>query len=114
MPRKACVDAPGAMDHTIVRVIERWRIFSDNQDRETFIQRLWNIVTESETLCFTWTLMPNYNHILLRTSPPPLTTAMGSAEGGFDWAYTSSVNCCNSTIRRGGLLINTWPPARRA
>jgi len=35
MPRKARIDAPGALHHIIVRGIERRRIFSDDQDRQT-------------------------------------------------------------------------------
>ena len=32
MPRKARIDAPGALHHIIVRGIERRRIFSDDGD----------------------------------------------------------------------------------
>jgi hypothetical protein len=38
MPRKARIDAPGALHHIIVRGIERRRIFLDNQDRDNFIE----------------------------------------------------------------------------
>ena len=40
MPRKARTDAPGALHHIIVREIERRRIFSDDQDRDNFLERL--------------------------------------------------------------------------
>ena len=59
MPRKARIDAPGALHHIIVRGIERRRIFSDDQDRDNFIERLGDIVTETETYCFAWALIPN-------------------------------------------------------
>jgi len=60
MPRKARIDALGALHHIIVRGIERRRIFSDDQDRDNFVERLGNIVTESQTVCFAWALIPNH------------------------------------------------------
>ncbi len=45
MPRKARINAPGALHHIIVRGIERRRIFSDDQDRDNFVERLGDIVT---------------------------------------------------------------------
>jgi len=49
MPRKARIDAPGGLLHIIVRGIERQRIFSDDQDKDNFIERLGDIVTETKT-----------------------------------------------------------------
>ncbi len=78
MLRQARIDAPGALHHIIVRGIERRRIFSDGQDRDNFIERLGDIVTETKTSCFAWALIPNHNHvhILLRTGETPLATIM--------------------------------------
>jgi REP-associated tyrosine transposase len=59
MPRKARIDAPGALHHIIVRGIERRRIFSDDKDRDNFVERLGDIVTETQTCCFAWALIPN-------------------------------------------------------
>ncbi len=55
MPRKARIDAAGALHHIIVRGIERRRIFSDDQDRDNFVDCLGDIVTATETFCFAWT-----------------------------------------------------------
>ncbi len=66
MPRKARIDAPGALHHIIVRGIERRRIFSDDQDRDNFIERLGDIVTETKTFCFAWAFIPN--HVLCEAS----------------------------------------------
>jgi putative transposase len=76
MPRKARIDAPGALHHIIVRGIERRRIFLDDQDRDNFIERLGDIVTETKTFCFAWALIPNHVHILLRTGLTSLATVM--------------------------------------
>jgi len=54
MPRKARIDTPIALHHIIVRGIERRRIFSDDRDRDNFVERLGDIVTETQTGCFAW------------------------------------------------------------
>ncbi len=64
MPRKARIDAPGALHHIIVRGIERRRIFSDEQDGDNFVERLGDIVSETQTFCFAWALIPKHAHIL--------------------------------------------------
>ena len=48
MPRQARIDAPGALHHIIGRGIERRKIFRDDQDRNSFLPRLENIVTETQ------------------------------------------------------------------
>jgi hypothetical protein len=60
MLRKARMDAFGALHHIIVLIIKRGRIFSGDQDRDDFIERLCNIVIEMKTSCFAWVLIPNY------------------------------------------------------
>jgi len=40
MPRKARIDAPGALHHIIIRGIERNAIFKDDSDRDNFLDRL--------------------------------------------------------------------------
>ena len=87
MPRKARIDAPGALHHIIVRGIECRRIFSDDQDRNNFIERLGNIVTETHTVCLPWGLIPNHFHVLLRTGQTPLATVMRRLLTGY------AVNC---------------------
>jgi REP element-mobilizing transposase RayT len=87
MPRKARIDAPGALHHIIVRGIERRRIFSDDQDRDNFIERLGDIVTETKTFCFGWALIPNHVHILLRTGQTALATVMRRLLTGYAVSY---------------------------
>ena len=98
MPRKARIDAPGALHHIIVRGIERRRIFSDDQDRDNFIERLGDIVIETETFCFAWALIPNHAHILLRSGQTPLATVMRRLLTGYAVSY-------NRRHRRHGHLF---------
>ncbi|WP_235506230.1 transposase [Desulfatitalea tepidiphila] len=76
MPRKARIDAPGALHHIILRGIERRKIFYDDQDRDNFLDRLETVLTDTETPCFAWALMPNHVHLLLKTSATPIPTVM--------------------------------------
>ncbi len=59
MPRKARIDAPGALHHIIARGIARKKVFDDNTDRDFFIDRLGMIFRDTSTQCFAWALIPN-------------------------------------------------------
>ena len=76
MPRKARIDAPGALNHIIVRGIEGRKIFKDNADRKSFIKRLCDILSDSQTPCYAWALIPNHFHLLLKTGLTPIATIM--------------------------------------
>ena len=72
MPRQARIDAPGALHHIICRGIERRKVFRNDTDRVSFLDRLGRILTESATFCLAWALMPNHFHLLLRTGNLPI------------------------------------------
>jgi REP element-mobilizing transposase RayT len=76
MPRQARIDAPGAVHHIIARGIERGKIFRGDEDREDFITRLGDLVSETRTKCFAWALIPNHFHLLLKTGTVPIATVM--------------------------------------
>ena len=76
MPRKARIDAPGALHHIIARGIENRKIFQDSYDRNNFLDRLGGIISETETRCYAWALMPNHFHLLFKTGLVPLATVM--------------------------------------
>ena len=76
MPRKARIDAPGALHHIIVRGIEKRNIFEDDKDRKQFIKRLGDIFSEAETPIYAWALIPNHLHLLLKTGLTPIATLM--------------------------------------
>ena len=86
------------MHHIIVRGIERRRIFSDDTDRDNFIERLGDIVTDTKTFCFGWALIPNHAHLLLRTGQTPISTVMRRFLTGYAVSY-------NRRHRRHGHLF---------
>jgi REP-associated tyrosine transposase len=79
MPRKARIDAPGALHHIIVRGIERKAIFKDRTDRVNFLKRLGTILSETQTPCYAWVLMRNHVHLLLKTGLTPVATGLSPA-----------------------------------
>lgn len=98
MPRKARLDAPGALHHIMVRGIERRKIFCDDRDRVDFLERLAGVLCESQTPCFAWALLPNHVHLLLRTGITPLSTIMRRLLTGYAVSF-------NLRHRRSGHLF---------
>jgi len=98
MPRQARIDAPGALHHIIARGIERRKIFYDEKDRDDFLQRLGEIVTQSKTRCYAWALIPNHFHLLLKTGDTPIATLMRRLLSGYAGRF-------NRRHRRSGHLF---------
>ena len=63
MPRKARIDTAGALHHIMVRGIEGCNIFRNDDDRDNFIGRLGKILSETDTSCYAWALIPNHFHV---------------------------------------------------
>ena len=98
MPRRARIDAPGALHHIMVRGIERRRIFRDDEDRNGFVDRLGRVLEESSTACYAWVLMPNHVHLLLRTGTVPIAAVMRRLLTGYAGGF-------NRRHRRHGQLF---------
>ena len=98
MPRKARIDAPGALHHIIVRGINRRKIFFNDQDRDDFLDRLGGILSDSKTACFAWAIMTNHLHLLLRTGTAPIATLMRRLLTGYAVSF-------NRRHRRHGHLF---------
>ena len=98
MPRKARIDAPGALHHIIIRGIERKAIFKDTADRENFFERCGQIISETETGCYAWVYMTNHIHLLLKTGLAPIATVMRRLLTGYAVSF-------NRRHRRHGHLF---------
>ncbi len=98
MPRQARLDAPGVLQHIMARGIERRKIFWDDKDRSSFLERLALILEETQTQCYAWALIPNHFHILLRTGPTPLSKVMRRLMTGYAVTF-------NLRHRRAGHLF---------
>ena len=98
MPRKARIDAPGAVHHIMARGIERRKIFRNDDDRNEFLERLEFILSETHTPCHAWALIPNHFHLLLKTGSVPIATAMRRLLSGYAQSF-------NRRHRRHGHLF---------
>ena len=83
MPRQPRLDAPGLLQHVMARGIERRKIFLDDKDRTSFLERFAVILDETQTQCYAWALIPNHFHLLLRIGPTPLSKVMRRLMTGY-------------------------------
>jgi len=102
MPRQSRIDAPGALHHIIARGINRESIFKDDADRDNFLDRLGNILSETQTACFAWALIPNHFHLLLRTGTTTISTVMRRLLTGYAVSFNFRYR------RRGHLFQNRY------
>lgn len=98
MPRKARIDAPGALHHIILRGIERRAIVRDDLDRERFLEGLGKLLLESKTSCYAWAILRNHVHLLLRTGTVPVASLMARLLTGYAVSF-------NKRHRRHGHLF---------
>jgi len=87
MPRHARLDAAGTLHHVIVRGIEKRRIVDDQKDRESFVSRLGDVVADTQTGIYAWSLMVNHAHLLVRSGPLGLAQFMRRLLTGYAIGY---------------------------
>jgi len=83
MPRQPRLDSPDLLHHVIVRGIERSKIFCDDDDRRSFVDRLQRLLSETNTECYAWALIPNHFHLLLRPRDIELSRFMSRLLTGY-------------------------------
>ena len=76
MPRKARLDAPGALHHIMVRGIDKTDIFVDHQDKTRFLECLGENVTEGKCSVYAWVLMDNHVHLLFKSGKHGISAVM--------------------------------------
>jgi REP element-mobilizing transposase RayT len=102
MPRKARIDAPGALQHIICRGIEHRKIFVDETDKNSFVARLGRVISETQTPCYGWALIDNHFHLLLKTGNVPIATVMRRLLTGYAVSFNLRHN------RSGHLFQNRY------
>jgi len=63
MPRKSRINAAGASHHVFARGIDRGKIFQDPTEKRHFIERLEEIIKDTEMRCVAWATIPNDFHL---------------------------------------------------
>jgi REP-associated tyrosine transposase len=102
MPRLARLDAPGVLHHLMIRGIERRKIFWNKRDRGDFLERLSNLLPETDTSCYAWAFLPNHAHFLFRSGKVPLATLMRRLLTGYAVSFNRRHN------RKGQLFQNRY------
>ncbi|HEB12739.1 MAG TPA: transposase [Actinobacteria bacterium] len=76
MPRQPRLEAEGLLYHIIARGIESSKIFRDKTDYSFFLNRFGKILTDTQTDCLAFALLPNHFHLLLRSNKVSISTVM--------------------------------------
>ena len=78
---------------TGARGIERTKIFRDDKDRKSFLERFANVLESTQTQCYAWALIPNHAHALLRTGVTPLSKVMRRVMTGYAVTFNKRHTC---------------------
>ncbi len=92
MPRKRRIDFRDAIQHVLIRGIERTPIFQDGDDRQEFVDRLESVLKETRTDCYAWALLNDHVHLIVRTGRLPLAVAMGRLLTGYALYFNRRYN----------------------
>jgi putative transposase len=88
MARPLRIEYPGAVYHLTSRGNERRTIFTDDRDREGFLDLLHQVNRRYHWLCHAYCLMENHYHLLIETPEGNLSIGMRQLNG----VYTQSFN----------------------
>ena len=78
MPRQARLDAPGVLHHIMIRGIARRKIFINDRDREDFLDRLTELLPETQTACYAIRAQAKHLVSVSLTMPPSRSKKVGS------------------------------------
>ncbi len=98
MARQWRIEFEGAYYHVLSRGNERKDIFSDNDDRISFIETLGKMSDRFDIEVYAYTLMDNHYHILLKTNKPNISKSM-------QWFGTTYTRQYNIKHKRNGHLF---------
>jgi len=107
MPRQARLDAPGTLHHVIVRGIENRRIVDDRKDKENFLERLANLLPETQMACYGWVLIGNPDDIFSKRKQPK--KVKGSQGGRSSDISVDSLGNCGKRYPMVAILTSKKP-----
>ena len=94
MARKPRVEFKGAFYHVIVRGNQRQKIFRDDRDRLTYLDRVEHYRQRYGFRIYAYVLMANHVHLLLQTGKTPLSKILQ----GIQFTYTQYYNRRHRTV----------------
>ncbi len=102
MPRQPRLDAPGTLHHVIGRGISGVKILGNKKDREDFLERVTDLVSNDALRVYAWAMMSTHFHLLARTGKRSLSDSMRKLLTGF------AVNFNRRHRRYGHLFQNRY------
>lgn len=87
MPRGPRLDTEGALHHVMGRGIERREIFRSDEDRQDFLTRIAIVAPSTDTVLYSWALLPNHFHLFLRSGTGGVSTFMRRLLTGYAVAF---------------------------
>jgi len=87
MARPLRIEYGEAVYHITSRGNARNKIFSDDRDKEKFLEVLASVVKRYNWLCHTYCLMDNHYHLLIETPDANLSRGMRQLNGVYTQAY---------------------------
>ncbi len=88
MARPLRIEFSGALYHITARGNRQAAIYDDDNDRQTFLSTLADVIESYEWLCYAYCLMDNHYHLLIETPNGNLAKGMRQLNG----VYTQSTN----------------------
>ena len=83
MPRRPRVETRNGYFHIVSRGSNRQHIVFDDRDRNAFVHLLGVAIVRHRWLVYSWCLMPNHYHLVLRIPEGGLSRGMQLLNGGF-------------------------------
>ena len=102
MPRQARLEAPGVLQHVMVRGLERRPIFRNAADGTDCVRRLAALVDATGLTVYARALLPSHARLLVRTGQRPLARCMRALLTGYAGAFNRRHN------RMGPLFQNRY------
>jgi len=87
MPRHGRLHIEGGYYHVMGRGLERRHIFSSNDDKLDFLERLGVALVQTDSECLAFAVMSNHYHLLIRVSSAPLSRLMSKLLSGYATHY---------------------------
>jgi REP element-mobilizing transposase RayT len=87
MARPLRIEYPNAVYHVTSRGNALNKIFSDDQDRESFLSTLGSVVKRYNWLCHAYCLMNNHYHLMVETPDANLSIGMRQLNGIYTQKY---------------------------
>jgi len=94
MSRALRVQYPGAFYHITNRGNAKQKIFLNKDDYQSFLDTIAAVLRRYNWICYSYCLMPNHYHLLIKTLDPNLSDGMRQLNGD----YTQSFNIKHNRV----------------